>query len=493
METERNIWLSWRRFAAPFLALILTGLLLAAWLSIVSAHELKSSAPISQGNSLSNSKKVAPGPIGFRADQNGPISTTMLAPLAEYDLEIQKSQSPQEFTVGGDNTYIVYITRLNSEAVPSGFSVEDTLPDGMSLTPTATIGNWDCSASTVQKLTCFYTKNITGTALIDPLQFNVNVDPNISDSVTNTAQLYFDGAAKFSMVVTPISKVDLVLSKIQTPVVVQSLNTLISYTLTITNHGLAIADNVIVTETLPAELQPYTTTNLIPSVNPSKGSFNPETNIWTIGNMNQGEVQRLVLLTRPKTIVYGKSITNLARASSDNRDWNPGDNIASSSFVVGGVEISKSFYPNHIILYTGDIFTFTIAMTNASSSPVSNVLVQDVLTDTLDFVDCKIIYSSTPPMPPNCEITNRNLNTYLNFTSGQRAWVVIRVRGNEGTGATPFTFKNHASVTWGSPSFTLNSNEVEGAIFPTGSLQVRKTDQAIQVKRSQLVSYTISI
>ena len=93
----------------------------------------------------------------------------------------KKLKARKQFTVGGNNTYIINITRIDPllETVPSGFSVEDTLPAGMTLTPTATIGNWDCSASTVQKLTCFYTKSITGTTLIDPLQFRVNVAPNI--------------------------------------------------------------------------------------------------------------------------------------------------------------------------------------------------------------------------------------------------------------------------------------------------------------------------
>ena len=128
------------------------------------------------------------------------IDSPVLAPLAVYDLAIQKSQSPQAFTVGGNNTYIINITRIDPllETVPSGFSVEDTLPAGMTLTPTATIGNWDCSASTVQKLTCFYTKSLTGTTLIDPLQFRVNVAPNIAASVSNTAFLFFGGTTKSS-------------------------------------------------------------------------------------------------------------------------------------------------------------------------------------------------------------------------------------------------------------------------------------------------------
>ena len=67
------------------------------------------------------------------------------------------------------------------------------------------------------------------------------------------------------------------------------------------------------------------------------------------------------------------------------------------------------------------------------------------------------------------------------------------MRGNQNIGTTAFTFKNHASVTWGSPSFTLNSNDVEVTIFPGGFILVGKTDKLTQVEKSQLISYTVSI
>ncbi len=285
METERKTWLSWRRFTAPLLALILTGLLLVAWLSIVSAHELKLSSPIPQVNSNPNIMKVDPVPLGFRADRSDPISATLLAPLSTYELEIEKSKSPQTFTVGANNSYILYVGRLNADPVYAGFSVEDNLPAGMTWVPVATIGKWDCSASTTHSVKCFYTQGISGADLIDTLYFKVNVAPNVQDLVLNTACLYYRGIVKSSTIETAISSADLDLSKQQAPIPVLTVNTLISYTLTITNNGPSEANNVEVIKSLPTELEPFTTTNFISSANPTKGGFNPDTNIWTIGSM----------------------------------------------------------------------------------------------------------------------------------------------------------------------------------------------------------------
>ncbi len=490
-----------RTFLAPCLALLFSGLLLAAWLTAVSARDLEPSSPLSEIHSPSiiREKPISTLNTLLPDNQIGKVDSPVLAPLAAYDLAIQKSQSPQQFTVGGNNTYIINITRIDPllETVPSGFSVEDTLPAGMTLTPTATIGNWDCSASTIQKLTCFYTKSITGTTLIDPLQFKVNVAPSINASVSNTAILFFNGTSKSHTINTPISSADLILSKQEAPSPVQSVGTLITYTLVITNNGPAVATNVVVTETLPAELQPYTTTNLLaPAPNPTQGTFgvsaNPNIYIWNVGSMIRGQVEKLVIWTRPKSTANGKTVTNQARAISSNHDWSTANNTATASFVVGGIEIDKSFSPSTVSLFTGDIFTFTIAITNVSSSQISQLNVKDTFTNTLDIVDCRINFFS-PCNTQNCSISNRNLSSFITLAAGQRANVVVRVRGNQAVGTTAFTFKNHASATWGSPSFTLNSNEVEVTIFPGGFILVGKNDHLTQVEKSQLISYTVAI
>ncbi len=198
----------------------------------------------------------------------------------------------------------------------------------------------------------------------------------------------------------------------------------------ITNNGPAVANNVIVIETLPTELQPYTTTNLIPSINPTKGSFNPGTNIWTVGDMDRGEVQRLVLWTRPKSTANGKTVTNQARASSNNHDWNLSNNVASTSFVVGGVEISKS------IFQTTPAYSPAISLLSRSQLPTSVHLISAnsrsrTLSPTRSTSSIAGSTSSLPANTQNCSISNRNLSTFITLAAGQRANVIVRVRGNQ--------------------------------------------------------------
>ncbi len=57
----------------------------------------------------------------------------------------------------------------------------------------------------------------------------------------------------------------------------------------------------------------------------------------------------------------------------------------------------------------------------------------------------------------------------------------------------PKTIENRASVTWGSPSFTLTSNEVSIEVGPSGFLQISKSDGLDTVYTNQAISYTISL
>ncbi len=69
----------------------------------------------------------------------------------------------------------------------------------------------------------------------------------------------------------------------------------------------------------------------------------------------------------------------------------------------------------------------------------------------------------------------------------------LAVRGNKDIGETPKTVKNRATVTWGSPSFTLTSNEVSIEVGPSGFLQIGKSDGLDTVYKNQSISYTISL
>jgi|GEM_PF-1688810 len=428
-------------------------------------------------------------------------SSTILTSIRRPELGIEKTKSPQSFTVGGNNSYIINITRLNTEMVPSGFSVEDTLPTGMTITPTAMISNWDCSASTTQQLSCYYTKSITGTTLIDPLLFKVKVSSNILATVTNTAYLYYANRIKSSAIDTPISSADLILSKAQAPLLVPSVGTPVNYTLVITNNGPAVANNVILTETLPTYMQAFTVVswsfkNAGPT--PTGPVINGNVYQWTIDYLQRNNVATLVLSSTPQDVsssdkASGKTITNKARVTSSNHDWVQLNNTAQTSFVVGGLDISKAVIVDQPTVYAGDSFIFSIAITNSTTSGSAiNATVKDTFSNTIDITGCTIKYSVVARPDSSCLVSSRVLNSFISLSPTQVARYIITARGNNSI-LNSTNIINSATVTWGSPSFTLRSNSVELTINPGGALQIGKTDKLSTVEKSQLISYTVTI
>jgi uncharacterized repeat protein (TIGR01451 family) len=250
------------RLVLPFLALALSGVLLLAWIRGVSAQKTDPSwadaAPVnSPVVEQSLIKHAVQGPI----HPDNSEDRQDLAPTAGYDLAISKSQLPQTFTVGSNNRYIINVSRINTETVTSTIIVEDELPVGMTWVPPTTAGKWDCTTSTTTKVNCFYADSIPESLIaFEPINVIVNVSTSIAPQVSNTAKLINGGsnsANDQATIITNIRSADLEIEKTQKPSPVPSQDTIITYTIVITNNGPSLASNVLVTDTLPSELNPY--------------------------------------------------------------------------------------------------------------------------------------------------------------------------------------------------------------------------------------------
>ena len=154
----------------PVLALALSGLMLTGLIQTVSVHAaaLPDGIISSDMNSSQKSEEA--------------VISNLFAPQQQTvaQLGIVKTKNPQIFSSVTTNTYIINITRLDQNPGVAGFSVEDTLPTGMTWTPLPAIGNWDCSGSTLTKVSCLYTQNITTTQLIEPIIFDVIVPTSMA-------------------------------------------------------------------------------------------------------------------------------------------------------------------------------------------------------------------------------------------------------------------------------------------------------------------------
>ena len=271
---------------------------------------------------------VDPEPESNIASDNDPL-------VAEADLAIVKTVSSSNILAGGQISYRIEVTNNGPSGVV-GATVSDVLPAGLSN------GAWSCQATAGSKcgqssgsgnIEATVDLAVGGRAIFTLL---ATIAPDYSGSVVNTAnvippvdlndQTMGNNSSTTRTVVG--RNADLEISKTSAVTSVRAGEQL-SYTLTITNRGVSEAEDVVITDPLPAGLE-------LISITPSRGSCTGTTSIvnCTIGRVGvnaENSTASLVVTVRvPLNFPLGV-MTNTGSVSSATADPNPGNNSASYS------------------------------------------------------------------------------------------------------------------------------------------------------------------
>jgi uncharacterized repeat protein (TIGR01451 family) len=99
----------------------------------------------------------------------------------------------------------------------------------------------------------------------------------------------------------------------------------IEWIITIWNNGPDPATNVTVSDLLPKGL-------IYLNSIASKGSYNPNTSIWTIGDLNLGETVTLHIIT--KVNVSNTTLINSVNITGEEKDWNLSNNYPSANITI---------------------------------------------------------------------------------------------------------------------------------------------------------------
>ena len=181
--------------------------------------------------------------------------------MQPYDLAITKTDSPDPVIAGNNLTYSIVVT--NTGAATSFIDVSDTLPPGTTF-QSLTTSDFTCSTpavgqpgsilcqrpsmgsptdtrmlSVVVNVDAATPKNtvISNTATVKPTVCTPPCDMNPNNDMS-TAQTTVDTQADLSLI------------KTATPDPVPAEN-LVAYTLTVTNNGPSVAQDVMITDTIP--------------------------------------------------------------------------------------------------------------------------------------------------------------------------------------------------------------------------------------------------
>ena len=175
---------------------------------------------------------------------------TALGAIEEADLSIAKSDNPDPVIAGNNLLYTVTVTN-NGPSDAQNVVVTDTLPAGVTFVATngcaeSPGGVPVCSLGTIAAgATDQYSIGVTVDA--DTLTGNINNAASVTSDTTDPVP----GNNSANEITTVQTQADLSIAKSDNPDPVIAGNNLL-YTVTVTNNGPSDAQNVVVTDTLPA-------------------------------------------------------------------------------------------------------------------------------------------------------------------------------------------------------------------------------------------------
>ena len=379
----------------------------------------------------------------FVADQRNMVGFEFVEPIS--DLSIAKTDSPDPVGLGQELTYTLIVTNhgpdtavnvIVTDTLPSEVTFVSAAPNGCNNNNgivTCNLGSLDKDATAT--VTIVVTPTAEGTITNNATVQSDATDPNPSDNT----------ATETTEVRPPKPVSDLSITKTDAPDPV-GVGQQLTYMLTVTNNGPSAADNVVITDTLPAN---------VTFVSASTGCSNSASTVTcTISSINASQTATVTIVVTP---TVAGTITNSASVQSSSLDFNSANDTATALTtvkLVSDLVLSKTASTDSATV--GKRLTYTLTVTNNGPDAASGVVVTDTLpTDT----DVKFV-SVTPSL---CTVSGStvtcNLSGSLAKDSNSAIMIVVKP-------LTEGTITNTATVTSNNldPTNANNSASVDTTV-----------------------------
>jgi uncharacterized repeat protein (TIGR01451 family)/gliding motility-associated-like protein len=320
------------------------------------------------GTQLINVVNVASTTLDTNMTNN--TDTLIITICTEADLWVDKVVDQAVVQAGDQVVYTITIGN-DGPSMASNVTVTDVLPAGVTLISTVpSAGTWSAPVWTVGNL-------YPGTT--ETLIITVDTDPSLADGtvITNTAIISSqttdpDPSNNSSSVdFTIVAGADLEVIKTSSHNPVIAGDTLI-YTITVINHGTGNAQNVTVTDILPAGLTPITAVA-------TAGTWTAP--VWSLGTVLAGNTETLTITVVVNSDVpHGTTIINSAVVNSTTPDPNMGNNTSTNLVYVeawADLEVIKT--ASHDTISGGETLIYTITVHNHGLSDAQGIVMTDIL------------------------------------------------------------------------------------------------------------------
>ena len=322
----------------------------------------------SNGGSITNNASVSGSPTDPVAGNDSASEMTTVTAMA--DLSVSKSDSADPVLAAGSFSYTVSVSNAGPSTATS-VSVSDTLPSGVAFV-SATGTGWTCGEAG-GVVTCTRSSLAVGAApditisVTAPSSGGV-ITNNVSVSAMETDPVAGNDSASEMTTVTAVA--DLVVTKTDSVDPVIAGNNL-TYTVTVTNNGPSDAQDVVVTDTLPAGVTVVSTS----------GCAEDPSGVATcmLGTIAASSSDQYTITVTVDSDTTG-GLTNTAAVASSTTLTSTGDDSVMETTTVStssDLVVTKTDSVDPVI--AGNDLTYTVTVTNNGPSDAQDVVVTDTL------------------------------------------------------------------------------------------------------------------
>lgn len=453
--------------------------------------------------SIQNTASVSsPGIIDGDPSNNEDTIGTIVDDLAE--LTVTKLCEPDREVPAGTEAICTVIVDNFGPSYARNVVVMDALASNGDFeivgTPTASQGTgcfvwgntWSCNLGILEPATTAETGRATVEVVVrsdDPVDIadlsrvvSATPDPDTSNNESSDVIL-----------VTAVADLSLLKGDAPDPVVAGEN---LTYTLSLQNSGPSSAENVVVTDTLPAGVT-------IVSVSGTGGAtcnagepgdpFQPTT--CNFGTLLSGGARSMTIVVTVDPDTLG-DIINDARVSSDTFDDEANDDLASTTTTVeaeADLSVAKTDLQEPVV--AGEILDYELTVINHGPSSARNVIITDVLPPELTFVNATVLDGSG-----ECVLADPPTNTVEchigEIPPNAGTPVFIEIKGLVAASTDDGTITNNASVqSTETPDSVPGNNAVaeDTEVVTVADLAIDKASNQDTYKPSSQVIYTVTV
>ena len=266
-----------------------------------------------QGGMLTN--RVTVGSV----DPELEAEASQVTEVREADLSITKSDSADPVDVGGSFSYFIHVTNAGPSAA-TDVTVIDELPEGVTFVG-ATGTDWACGES-AGDVTCTLASLPVGPA--PAITLDVTLVPSVSGTVTNSVSVTAaepdsqPGNNSASQMTTILDSADLSLRK-EVSAGPHKVDDTVTFTLTLSNSGPALAENVVVKDILPDGY------DYVSDTGGSATSESDGTVTWTVASLANGGSQSLDIVATVNSNGPYRNTSEVTASDTADPDSTPGN------------------------------------------------------------------------------------------------------------------------------------------------------------------------